>query len=210
MPMAGRARLGGSAFRPTNHLAGYSLPAAEFFREEVRLLSILPGQGRDVPGQRINPIIEVPPIPGQILDQVDHAWREHVRALGQKGGQGLAQAGRPLSDRDAAFEQEAADLVDHRRALPDQTAAHPVQGLQIELLRRLQGHRAHGGPLRRLGDGLGVAVIVLVPLEEWFDILGRQKVDVMAQSGELSPDVMGARASLHADQADRHIGQAGQ
>jgi hypothetical protein len=64
--------------------------------------------------------------------------------------------------------------------------------------------------LRRLGDGLGVAVIVLVPLEEWFDVLGRQKVDVMAQSGELSPDVMGARASLHADQADRHIGQAGQ
>ena len=65
------------------------------------------------------------------------------------------------------------------------------------------------GPLRRLGDGLGIAVVVLVSFEEWFDILGRQKADVMAESGELSPDVMGAGASLHADQADRHIGQAG-
>jgi hypothetical protein len=49
------------------------------------------------------------PIAGQILDEVDHARREHVRALGQDGRKGLAQAGRTLSDWDTALEQETAD-----------------------------------------------------------------------------------------------------
>jgi hypothetical protein len=94
------------------------------------------------------------------------------------------------------------------RALPNQTAAHPVQGLQIELLGRLQRHGAHGWPLGRLGDGLSVAVVVLVALEKRFDVLGRQQAHVMPEGGELAPNVMSPGTGLQADQADRQVGHA--
>jgi hypothetical protein len=156
----------------------------------------------------INAIIEVAPVLREILDQVDHARREYVRAVGQNGRKSFSQTGRSLAHGDAALEQEATDLIDDCRALPDASAPHPVQGLQIKLLGRLQRHRTHGWTLRRLGDGLGIAVVVLVAFEERLDILGRQQVNVMAESGELTPDVMGSGTGLHPDQTDRQVRQA--
>ena len=44
-----------------------------------------------------------------------------------------------------------------------------MQRQQIALLGRLDGNEVHGGPLYRLGDGLGIAVVVLVtPLRKGF------------------------------------------
>jgi len=65
----------------------------------------------------------------------------------------------------AAFDEEAADLVDDSGALPDKPRAHAVEREKIALLGRLDGNEVHGGPLHRLGDGLGIAVVVLVTLE---------------------------------------------
>jgi hypothetical protein len=76
-----------------------------------------------------------------------------------------------LSDGDAAVEAEGADLVDNRGALADETGAHPVQGLQVELFGRLGGDKAHGCALDGLGDGFGVAEVVLVALGERFHSL---------------------------------------
>jgi len=61
----------------------------------------------------------------------------------------------------AAFDEEAADLVDDSGALPDKPRAHAVEREKIALLGRLDGNEVHGGPLHRLGDGLGIAVVVL-------------------------------------------------
>src|SRR5205085_11997969 len=47
---------------------------------------ILTGHSCDVPGERLNALVEPPPIARQILDQVDHARRKHVRAMRQKSG----------------------------------------------------------------------------------------------------------------------------
>jgi hypothetical protein len=58
------------------------------------------------------------------------------------------------------------DLVDHRRALADEPAAHAVQGLQFELLAALERDKPHGGPLHGLGDRFGIAIIVLVAFQE--------------------------------------------
>jgi hypothetical protein len=41
-------------------------------------------------------------------------------------------------------------------AVRDQPVADPVQGLEIELLGRLDGDEAHGGPLHGLGDRLRI------------------------------------------------------
>lgn len=60
-----------------------------------------------------------------------------------------------------------------RGAVADEPAANPMQGLKIELLGALDWHEAHGGPLHRFGNGLGVAVVVLLPFPEGLDVLSR-------------------------------------
>ena len=56
------------------------------------------------------------------------------------------------------------DLIDHAGSLPNKAATHPLHGLEIELILGLGGDRLHGRPLDHFGDGLGVAEIVLLPL----------------------------------------------
>jgi hypothetical protein len=51
-------------------------------------------------------------------------------------------------------------------------------------------------------------MVSLVTLEKRFDVLGRQQAHVMAESCELTPNMMGARAGLPADQAGWNVGQA--
>ena len=51
-------------------------------------------------------------------------------------------------------------------ALADQPLAHPVQCLQVELVRSLGGDESHGRALYRLGDCFGVAKVVLLPLRQ--------------------------------------------
>jgi hypothetical protein len=53
----------------------------------------------------------------------------------------------------------------------------------------------------------GIAIVVLVALEERLHILRRDQTHVMAERCEPAADVMGARAGLHADQTARNIGK---
>ena len=52
--------------------------------------------------------------------------------------------------------------------MTDEPAANPMQRLKIELLCALDRHESHGRALHRLSDGLGVAVVVLLPLRKGF------------------------------------------
>ena len=81
----------------------------------------------------------------------------------------------------AAFDEEAADLVDDSGALPDKPRAHAVEREKIALLGRLDGNEVHGGPLHRLGDGLRIAVVVLVTLEEGLHVLRRHQAHFVPQ-----------------------------
>jgi len=67
-----------------------------------------------------------------------------------------------LAHGDAAFDEEAADLVDDSRALADKAGAGAVQREQIALLGRLDRNKVHGRSLHRLGDRLRIAEVVLV------------------------------------------------
>ena len=59
-------------------------------------------------------------------------------------------------------------------------SAHPVQGLQVELFSGLGGDKAHGRPLHGLGDGLRIAVVVFIALEECPHIFGGHESGVVA------------------------------
>src|SRR5262249_36679000 len=65
----------------------------------------------------------------------------------------------------------------------------------------------HGRPLYGFGNRLGIAVVVLVPLEEWLHVLRRHQTKLVSKRGELAADVMGPRAGFHADQAAWNVGE---
>jgi len=67
----------------------------------------------------------------------------------------------PLPHRNSTLQQERADLIDDTGALTDQSLAHPMQRLKVELLGGLGGDELHGRALHRLGDRLGIAIVVL-------------------------------------------------
>src|SRR5215471_7018867 len=89
-----------------------------------------------------------------------------------------------LRDGDTAVEQEGADLVGNGRALADEAGAHPVQGLQVELFLGLGGDEAHGRTLDGFGDGLRIAVVVFVTLEECTRVLRGHESGVVAEGFE--------------------------
>ena len=66
--------------------------------------------------------------------------------------------------RNAALQQEGANLTDDTRALADQPLPHAVQRLQVELIGGLRRHELHRRPLHRLGNRLRITEVVLLSL----------------------------------------------
>src|SRR5215472_9936835 len=79
-----------------------------------------------------------------------------VGALGKDARQFGAQKAQPLAHLNSALQQEGTNLVDNAGALPDQPFAHPMQRLQVKLIRRLGACPAAARPA--LGKGLRVQV----------------------------------------------------
>ena len=99
--------------------------------------------------------------------------------LGENFRKGLAKALDAFGHGYAAVEHEGADLIYCGRAFADKPCPHPMQGLQIELLHSFGCHKAHGGPLHGLCIRFGIAVIVLVALEEGLHIFGWHQPGIM-------------------------------
>jgi hypothetical protein len=83
-----------------------------------------------------------------------------------------------------------------------------MQRLQVELVDTLGGNKAHGGTLHCLSHGFSVAEVVLLALEEGLYELPRHQLHVVAEDKELTAQMMGADAGLHAHQARRHVSEA--
>jgi hypothetical protein len=62
--------------------------------------------------------------------------------------------------------------------------------------------------LHRLGYGFGVAEVVLLALEEGLHELPRHQLHVVAKGEELTAQMMGADAGLHANQTRHHVREA--
>jgi hypothetical protein len=152
-------------------------------------------------GKALDALVQPAPVSGQVLDHPQHARREHIAALRQDSWQLSAQKTQPLPYCDAALQQEGADLIDDAGALADQSLAHAVQRLQIELLGSLGCDELHRRALHRLGDRLRIAEVVLLPLRIRAHVLCRHQPSIVAEQLQLAAEMMRPDAGLHPDQA---------
>jgi hypothetical protein len=88
--------------------------------------------------------------------------RASVRVAKMVGGS--VKEADTLAHGDPAFQHESANLVDDAGALRHQPLAHPMQRLQIELLRGLGRHELHRRALHGFGNRFGIVEVVLLPL----------------------------------------------
>src|SRR6266496_5919406 len=77
----------------------------------------------------------------------------------------------------------------------------------VELIGGLRRHELHRWPLHGLGDRLRVAEVVLLALRIGAHILRRHQPSIVTKTLELATEMMCPDASLHPDQAGRHVGK---
>src|SRR5512133_539158 len=86
---------------------------------------ILARDGFDLVRQTLNPLVESVPVAGQIFDNAQHARRQDIWWRGQDARQLGAQEPLSLPHRNAALQQEGADLIDNAGTLADQALPYP-------------------------------------------------------------------------------------
>ena len=84
--------------------------------------------------------------------------------------------------------EKSADLVDRRCPAGDQSGPDAMTRLQVELVLALRLDEAQVRSQRRLGDGLGILVIVLLSLHERFDVDRRDDPRFVPQRAECPAD----------------------
>jgi hypothetical protein len=109
--------------------------------------------------------------------------------------------------RNAALQQEGADLVDDAGALADQSLAHPVQRLQVELIGSLRRHELHRWTLHRLCNRLRITEVVLLSLRVGPHIPRRHQPGIVTKRLKPSTEMMRADAGFHANQTRRHVSE---
>src|SRR6185436_10001106 len=137
-----------------------------------------------------------------------HARRQHIGRRGQDAWQFGTQEALSLPHRNAALQQEGADLIDDAGALADQPLPDPVQRLQIELVRRLSRNELHGWPLHSFGDRFSIAEVILLPFRIGADVFCWHQPGIVAKAIEFATEMMRANAGFHADQARRQVSKS--
>jgi hypothetical protein len=97
-----------------------------------------------------------------------------------------------------ALQQNSADLVDQGRSLAEQSVAHPMQGLHVELVCTFEFDEAHGRPCGGLSNGFGIAVVVLLRLDVGrTDILRRHQAHRVALGLQQAAEMVCTAAGLY-------------
>src|SRR5919199_3008214 len=103
-----------------------------------------------------------------------------------------------------------AERVDQLRALPDQKIPRPEQHGARLLSLGLNRDKAHRRSTRSLSDRFRVSCIVLLALDERFDIGGRDQANLMPEVPDGSPPVVRTPAGFQGDDAARLLGKEGE
>src|SRR3954466_10837291 len=82
-----------------------------------------------------------------------------------------------------------------------------VEYLHVELRLALQLDKSHGRSRGRLGDRLGVAVVVLLCLDVGANTLGRHQPNLVPLAAQDAAEVVSAAAGLHRHDARRQAGR---
>jgi len=100
-----------------------------------------------------------------------------------------------------------AQCVDQLRALAHQKITGAKQHGPRLLLLGFDRDKTHGRSARRLADRLRVRRVVLLALDEGFDVGGRDQTNLVTQIADGAPPVMRAPTSFHGDNATRLPGK---
>ncbi len=92
------------------------------------------GECLDLSRDFVEALVEMTQVATQLGDHLDHARREKLRMPTQNVRQGRAQETNALPDGNATLQEQGTNLVDDGSSMPDQAGAHPMHGLEIELL----------------------------------------------------------------------------
>src|SRR3954464_127162 len=100
-----------------------------------------------------------------------------------------------------------AERIDQLRALPDQKIPRPEQhGVRLLSL-ALNRDKAHRRSTGRLSDRFRVSRIILLALDERFDVDGWDQSNLMPEVPDGSPPVVRAPTGFHGDDAARLLGK---
>src|SRR3954447_6222378 len=108
---------------------------------------------------------------------------------------------RPLRGHDAVLRQMTAEGIYQLRALPDQKIPRPEQHGARLLFLGLNRDKAHRRSTCRLSDRFGVGRIVLLTLDERFDVSGWDQSNLMPEVTDGPHPVVRAPTGFHGDAA---------
>src|SRR3954452_3863729 len=114
---------------------------------------------------------------------------------------------RPLRSHDAVLRQMTAERVDQLRALPDQKIPRPEQHGARLLSLGLNRDKAHHRSTCSLSNRFRVSRIVLLALDERFDVGGWDQSNLMPEVTDGPPPVVRAPTGFHGDDAARLRGK---
>src|SRR3954447_21276552 len=114
---------------------------------------------------------------------------------------------RPLRGHDAVLRQMTAKCVYQLRALPDQKIPRPEQHGARLLSLALNRDKAHRRSTCSLSNRFRVSRIVLLTLDERFDVGGRDQSNLMPEVTDGPPPVVRAPTGFHGDDAARLLGK---
>jgi hypothetical protein len=142
-------------------------------------------------------------------DQVAHARRQVRLSVLEDIGHRYLELERSLREHQAALQQERSQLVDYGRSSRDETIAHTMDGLQVQLVVRLDRDETHVLPADSLRDGLGIEEVVLVRLHERPHELSRDQLHIMALLSQGTAEEVSPRTRFHTNQRALHVGGEG-
>src|SRR3954451_9335525 len=114
---------------------------------------------------------------------------------------------RSLRGHDAVLRQMTPERVNQLRALPDQKIPRPEQHRARLLPLGLNRDKAHRRPTCSLSDRFRISCIVLLTLDEGFDIGGWDQSNLMPEIPDGSPPVMRTPTGFQGDNAARLLGK---
>src|SRR6185295_9993577 len=114
-----------------------------------------------------------------------------------------------LAHGNAMLQEEAADLIDYRGPVPNQSVAHAMQRLKIELFVGLYRHTQRRWTLHGFSDCERISKVILLVLSEGLGVDRWNLPYIMANGEEITAHIVCSHACLNPDKAARHIRKPG-
>jgi hypothetical protein len=96
-------------------------------------------------------------------------------------------------------------VIDDARLARDQTVAHSMESLKIELLFALQWNKTHIRSLYPLSNSFCVQVVILLDFRNGFTNCAGYQANVMGVTGKHTAQIVRSATSLHSDQAGLEV-----